>query len=103
MRTAALDQLPKSIGTDLFEIEARGAGNPTKDQMGLMMQSLLANRCAACSDLQGTPNGTLLGSRDTTKALIAEEFPPTGSWLARWISPLSITSSSLRRIRAFSQ
>src|SRR5579863_4005111 len=44
MRAAALDQLPKSIGTDLFEIEARGAGNPTKDQMRLMMQSLLADR-----------------------------------------------------------
>jgi uncharacterized protein (TIGR03435 family) len=37
-------QLPKSFPTDSFDIEARGAGNPTKDQMRLMMQSLLADR-----------------------------------------------------------
>ena len=29
---------------DPFDIEARAAGNPTKDQMRLMMQSLLADR-----------------------------------------------------------
>jgi bla regulator protein BlaR1 len=37
-------QLPKWVSTDLFEIEARAQGNPTKDQMRLMMQSLLADR-----------------------------------------------------------
>jgi bla regulator protein blaR1 len=37
-------QLPKSFPMDLFDIEARAAGNPTKDQMRLMMQSLLADR-----------------------------------------------------------
>jgi len=37
-------QLPKWISTDFYEIEARAEGNPTKDQMGLMMQSLLADR-----------------------------------------------------------
>jgi uncharacterized protein (TIGR03435 family) len=37
-------QLPKSFPTDAFDIEARAAGNPTKDQMRLMMQSLLADR-----------------------------------------------------------
>jgi bla regulator protein BlaR1 len=37
--------LPKSLSQDdLFEIEARAPGNPTKDQMRLMMQSLLADR-----------------------------------------------------------
>jgi bla regulator protein blaR1 len=41
---AALAQLPKWVNTDLFEIEARADGNPTKDQMRLMMQSLLADR-----------------------------------------------------------
>jgi uncharacterized protein (TIGR03435 family) len=30
MGAPAFDQLSKSIGTDLFEIEARGAGDPTK-------------------------------------------------------------------------
>jgi uncharacterized protein (TIGR03435 family) len=36
--------LPKWIDTDYFEIDAKAAGNPTKDQMRLMMQSLLAER-----------------------------------------------------------
>jgi len=36
--------LPKWFFNDLFDIEARAAGNPTKDQMRLMMQSLLADR-----------------------------------------------------------
>jgi len=37
-------QLPKWAQTDRFDIEARAEGNPTKDQMRLMMQSLLADR-----------------------------------------------------------
>jgi uncharacterized protein (TIGR03435 family) len=40
----ALAQVPKWFNTDLFEIEARAEGNLTKDQMRLMMQSLLAAR-----------------------------------------------------------
>jgi uncharacterized protein (TIGR03435 family) len=40
-----LSQLPKWVTTDRFDIEARAAeGNPTKDQIRLMMQSLLADR-----------------------------------------------------------
>jgi len=35
---------PKSITEDRFEIRARASGNPTKDQVRLMMQSLLADR-----------------------------------------------------------
>jgi uncharacterized protein (TIGR03435 family) len=37
-------QLPKWAATDHFDIQARARGNPTKDQMRLMMQSLLADR-----------------------------------------------------------
>jgi bla regulator protein BlaR1 len=37
-------RLPKWVATDRFEIQARAAGNPTKDQMRLMVQSLLADR-----------------------------------------------------------
>jgi len=37
-------QLPKWASTDRFDIQARGAGNPTKDQFRLMMQDLLADR-----------------------------------------------------------
>jgi uncharacterized protein (TIGR03435 family) len=35
---------PKWVAADSFEIEAQAKGNPTKDQMRLMMQSLLADR-----------------------------------------------------------
>lgn len=37
-------QLPGWAMTDRFDIEARTSGNPTKDQMRLMMRSLLADR-----------------------------------------------------------
>jgi bla regulator protein BlaR1 len=43
-RQAMLAHLPRWVGTDSFEIRARAAGNPTKDEMRLMMQSLLAER-----------------------------------------------------------
>lgn len=36
--------LPAWVYNDRFDIEARAPGNPTKDQMRLMMQSLLADR-----------------------------------------------------------
>jgi uncharacterized protein (TIGR03435 family) len=41
---AALAHLPKWVSTDRFEIQARGPANATKDQIRLMMQSLLAER-----------------------------------------------------------
>lgn len=39
-----LAHLPKWVSTDNFEINARVEGKPTKDQMRLMLQSLLADR-----------------------------------------------------------
>jgi uncharacterized protein (TIGR03435 family) len=39
-----LARLPKWVSTDRFDIQARAAGTPTKDQMRLMMQALLADR-----------------------------------------------------------
>ena len=41
---AVFAQIPKSLTADFFEIEARAPGNATKDQLRLMMQSLLAER-----------------------------------------------------------
>lgn len=38
------DQLPKWSQTERFIVEARPAGSPTKDQIRLMMQSLLTDR-----------------------------------------------------------
>jgi bla regulator protein blaR1 len=39
-----LPQLPEWVSTTRFDIQATAQGNPTKDQMRLMMQSLLADR-----------------------------------------------------------
>jgi uncharacterized protein (TIGR03435 family) len=39
-----ISHLPKWVATDTFSIQAKVEGNPTKDQMMLMMQSLLADR-----------------------------------------------------------
>jgi bla regulator protein BlaR1 len=39
-----MPQLPKWVINDRFDIQARADGNPGKDQMRLMMQSLLADR-----------------------------------------------------------
>ncbi len=44
LRQAMVARLPKWVDTDFIDIEAKAAGNPTKDQMRLMMQSLLAER-----------------------------------------------------------
>ncbi len=44
LRQAMVARLPKWVDTDIFEIDAKAAGDPTKDQMRLMMQSLLAER-----------------------------------------------------------
>lgn len=44
-RQAMIAQLPKWVADDRFDIQAKAAeGNPTKDQMRLMMQALLADR-----------------------------------------------------------
>jgi bla regulator protein BlaR1 len=43
-RQAMVAHLPKWIDTDRFQVDAKAAGEPTKDQMRLMMQSLLAER-----------------------------------------------------------
>jgi uncharacterized protein (TIGR03435 family) len=41
---ALIDSLPKWVLTERFDIEARVDGNPTKDEMRVLMQSLLAER-----------------------------------------------------------
>jgi uncharacterized protein (TIGR03435 family) len=40
---AALARMPKWVSDDVFEIDARAEGNPTRDQIRLMMQSLPAD------------------------------------------------------------
>src|SRR5579863_3056133 len=43
-QSALLEHMPKWVGTQSFVIEARAPGNPTKDQMRLMVRSLLEDR-----------------------------------------------------------
>ncbi len=43
-RKTMLANLPKWVSSDRYEIHAKAEGNPTKDQMRLMVQSLLAER-----------------------------------------------------------
>ena len=43
-KAAMLSPLPKWVTTDQFVVEARASGNPTKDQMRLMVQALLRER-----------------------------------------------------------
>lgn len=52
-----LAHLPRWVATDEFAIDARAEGNPTKDQMRLMVRSLLADRfkLAAHFETQETP------------------------------------------------
>ncbi len=52
-----LAHLPKWVATDQFVIDARAEGNPTKDQMRLMVRSLLADRFKLTShfETQETP------------------------------------------------
>src|SRR5260370_566691 len=44
MEYVELSQLPKWATTDRYDIQAKAEGNPTKDQMRLMMQALLADK-----------------------------------------------------------
>jgi uncharacterized protein (TIGR03435 family) len=55
-------QLPKWGVTDRFDIQAKAQGNPTKDQMRLMMQALLADRfrLAAHHEIRQVPVFALL-------------------------------------------
>jgi uncharacterized protein (TIGR03435 family) len=43
-QSAVYARLPKWVSTDQYAINAQAEGSPTKDQMRLMMQSLLADR-----------------------------------------------------------
>jgi bla regulator protein BlaR1 len=43
-RSALLEHLPKWVSSQSFVIEGRAPGNPTKDQMRLMVQTLLEDR-----------------------------------------------------------
>jgi uncharacterized protein (TIGR03435 family) len=51
--------LPAWVTTDRYSIDARAAGNPTKDQMRLMVQSLLAERFKLTTHFETQERGVL--------------------------------------------
>ena len=61
-RQAMLAHLPDWVSTDRYAIEARAEGNPTKDQMRLMVQSLLAERFKFTAHLRPDRKSTRLNS-----------------------------------------
>jgi uncharacterized protein (TIGR03435 family) len=94
---AMLAHLPKWVATEDFVIEAKADGNPTKDQMRLMMQSLLADRfkLALHFETQEMPALALLldkpGKTGPRLRSHAEGLPCD----AKWTPPPDPTSSSV--------
>ncbi len=86
-RKAMRSNLPKWVGTDAYEIHAKGPANATKDQMRLMMQSLLAEqfKLAAHFESQEVP-------------VLAMSLINRGSW-GRSLLRMSISAIMMRVLR----
>lgn len=69
-------QLPKWARNQSWLIEAKADGNPTKDQMRLMMQSLLAHRFKLRVHFETREGAVLAGARQT-RAEVDSAFPGT--------------------------
>jgi uncharacterized protein (TIGR03435 family) len=70
-----LAHLPKWVTTDNFVIDARAEGNPTKDQMGLMVRSLLADRFKLMAHFE-TRDSPVLAMRLTEPGKIGRNLKP---------------------------
>jgi uncharacterized protein (TIGR03435 family) len=94
---AMLAHQPKWVASDDFVIEAKAEGTPTKDQMRLMMQSLLADRFKLALHFESQEMPAL--------ALLLDKPGKTGPRLrphaeglscdAKWTPPPDPTSSSV--------
>jgi uncharacterized protein (TIGR03435 family) len=94
---AMLAHQPKWVASDSFVIEAKVEGNPTKDQMRLMMQSLLADRFKLALHFESQEMPAL--------ALVLDKQGKTGPRLrphaeglpcsAKWTPPPDPSSSSV--------
>jgi uncharacterized protein (TIGR03435 family) len=74
-------QFPEWANSERFDIQARAEGNPTKDQMRLMMRSLLADRfkLAVHTELRQTPVYALLVIKPGTLGSTLQVHPPGSS------------------------
>ena len=78
-------QLPKWANTDGFDIQARAEGNQTREQMQLMMQSLLADRFQLAVHKQS--------SEGPVYSLVLAKPGKTGPQLQADAEPCSMTAS----------
>jgi uncharacterized protein (TIGR03435 family) len=74
-------QFPEWANSERFDIQARAEGNPTKDQMRLMMRSLLADRfkLAIHTEQRQTPVYALLLVKPGTLGSTLQVHPPGSS------------------------
>jgi bla regulator protein blaR1 len=72
-----VSQLPKWATTDRFDITAKVEGNPTKDQMRLMVQALLADRfrLAAHHEIRQVPVFALLLDQSGSLGPLLQRHP----------------------------
>jgi uncharacterized protein (TIGR03435 family) len=90
------EQIPKGLWSEQFEIDARAPRNPSKDQMRLMVQSLLAERFKLAVHFEGREiqvlAATLVKPGKTGPKLIPHSDGPP--------CPDSFTMPNLRRLGA---
>ena len=86
---AMLAHLPKWVSEDKFVIQAKATGNPTKDQMRLMMQSLLADRfkLAAHFEMREAPALALVLLRPRQPGPRLRPHAEGLACDAKWIAP----------------
>jgi bla regulator protein blaR1 len=94
---ALLAGLPKWVKTDYFAIDAKAAGNPTKDQVRLMMQALLADRFKLAVHFE-TKETLALALVPIKPGKIGPRLRPHSEGLAcdaKWISPPDRTAPTV--------
>jgi bla regulator protein blaR1 len=96
-KEAMVAHLPKWVSTQPFVIEAKAEGNPTKDQMRLMMQSLLADRFKLIVHFE-TQEQPALALVFVKEGKTGPRLRPHAEGLAcdaKWIAPADRTASSV--------
>jgi uncharacterized protein (TIGR03435 family) len=88
-REAMLSHLPQWVGTQAFVIEAKADGNPTKDQIRLVMQTLLADRFKLTVHFE-TREMSVLALELVKPGVTGRHLRPHAQGLAcdgKWIAP----------------
>jgi uncharacterized protein (TIGR03435 family) len=94
---AMLAHLPKWVSTDRFDIEAKAEGDPNKDEMRLMLRSLLADRFKLVAHFE-THEVPVLALVPDKSGKPGPRLRPHAEGLAcdaKWIAPPDRTSPSV--------